>query len=312
MWTRRSRIAAWLLWFGTRVASPVSSRVAGRLAAVLWTIPWQFGARRRVNRPTATGRTAGLVPLEVVDVSVFRRDRGVTRTQRVHLWAVGEGPTALLVHGWSDDARTFGPLARELGEQGWRAVVCELPAHGSSRGVRTDGLQVAQVIRHVAEHCDARVVVSHSLGAFATMIALADGLRVDAAALLAPVVRLADAVDTFVARVSLPDRAARALRRHIERRYGPTLWEELVLDRRAVSFDMPALVVHDPDDRQAPIASARALAATWPNARLMETEGLGHRRIVDDEAVMRRVVAFVTSVERAGRPDDDRVDGEPG
>jgi len=145
-------------------------------------------------------------------------------------------------------------------------------------------------------HLDARVVVSHSLGAFATMIALADGLRVDATALLAPVVRLTDAVDTFVGRVSLSDRAGRALRRHIERRYGPTLWDELVLDRRAGAFDMPALVVHDPEDRQAPIDSVRDLVAAWPGASLVEASGLGHRRLVHDDAVMRRVVEFVTSV----------------
>ncbi len=297
MWVRRSRVVAWLLWAGARLTAPVASRVAGRLAAVLWTIPWQFAGRGGV-RPNPADTIGGLDPVGAVTVPIHRRDRAVTRSHDVRLWSAGDGPTVLLVHGWSDDARTFSPLARALADRGRRAVVCELPAHGSSPGTRTDGLQVAQVIQHVTDHLGARVVVSHSLGAFATMIALADGLRVDAAALLAPVVRLSDAVDTFVGRVSLPGRSDAALRHHIERRYGPGLWDELVLDRRAAEFAMPALVVHDPDDRQAPISSVRDLVAAWPGARLVETSGLGHRRLVDDERVMQEVVDFVTSVGR--------------
>jgi hypothetical protein len=33
----------------------------------------------------------------------------------------------------------------------------------------------------------------------------------------------------------------------------------------------------------------------WPGARLMETEGLGHRAVVDDQAVRKAALEFLSS-----------------
>ena len=37
----------------------------------------------------------------------------------------------------------------------------------------------------------------------------------------------------------------------------------------------------------------RRVTAAWPNAQLVETEGLGHRRVLRDADVIARAVAFV-------------------
>ena len=52
---------------------------------------------------------------------------------------------------------------------------------------------------------------------------------------------------------------------------------------------MPTLVVHDRGDRQTPYADAVRLVASLPDARLVTTDGLGHRRILKDAAVVRQV-----------------------
>ena len=46
------------------------------------------------------------------------------------------------------------------------------------------------------------------------------------------------------------------------------------------------LVIHDLEDREVKVDHGHALAATWPNARLLATTGLGHRRILRDDAVI--------------------------
>jgi pimeloyl-ACP methyl ester carboxylesterase len=56
------------------------------------------------------------------------------------------------------------------------------------------------------------------------------------------------------------------------------------------------LIVHDVDDRSAPIEGARALAGVMPQVRLVETRLLGHRQLVRDDGVMAEVADF-----RAGR-----------
>ena len=52
---------------------------------------------------------------------------------------------------------------------------------------------------------------------------------------------------------------------------------------------VPTLVVHDRGDRQTPWADSARLVESLPDARLVTTEGLGHRRILQDVAVVRQV-----------------------
>jgi pimeloyl-ACP methyl ester carboxylesterase len=51
--------------------------------------------------------------------------------------------------------------------------------------------------------------------------------------------------------------------------------------------DHSALVIHDRDDREVDFEHGERLAELWPTARLHETTGLGHRRILRDEEVLR-------------------------
>jgi hypothetical protein len=53
--------------------------------------------------------------------------------------------------------------------------------------------------------------------------------------------------------------------------------------------------VHDRGDAVIPYADAEALAAVWPQLAVMTTDGLGHRDILADAAVIRRVVEFVAA-----------------
>jgi len=53
------------------------------------------------------------------------------------------------------------------------------------------------------------------------------------------------------------------------------------------------LVVHDRGDRTAPLATGRALAAALRHADLHLTEGLGHRRVLEDPLVIDRVVRYL-------------------
>ena len=72
-------------------------------------------------------------------------------------------------------------------------------------------------------------------------------------------------------------------------------WHELDLPAVVRSFTIPGLIVHDRDDGDVSVDSARAYADAWPGAGLLETTGLGHRKILRDPEVVRRVGEFVGS-----------------
>jgi pimeloyl-ACP methyl ester carboxylesterase len=55
----------------------------------------------------------------------------------------------------------------------------------------------------------------------------------------------------------------------------------------------PLLVIHDTDDKEVRFAPSEALVAAWPGAALHPTEKLGHKRILDDGAVLAHAVSFI-------------------
>jgi hypothetical protein len=65
------------------------------------------------------------------------------------------------------------------------------------------------------------------------------------------------------------------------------------LPRFARDLPLTALVIHDREDVEVPWREGAAIAAAWPGAELLTTQGLGHRRILRDPAVVARVSTFL-------------------
>ncbi len=85
----------------------------------------------------------------------------------------GDGPAVLLVHGWIEDHRFWGPVARRLVEAGFRVVAIDQRGHGASgRGTspyRPETL--GDDLRAWIEALDLRdlVLTGHSMGGLASM-----------------------------------------------------------------------------------------------------------------------------------------------
>lgn len=271
---RRSRLLPLALWLTTRTLATVSPTLAGRPAALLWFVPWQ---RRR--------------PVSDAWLSGTRHHRLAVGGHDIDVHEAGTGPTALLVHGWAVDAGTLRPMFDALVADGWRVLAVDLPAHGRTPGLLTDAPAQAAVVRELLERYAVRAVVAHSLGSLATAMAIAGGpTALRRVVLLAPAVRLESALERFLVELRLPPGVARGLGRRIERRFGSDVWSDVATDRNLAGSDLPGLVVHDEEDRRAPLAEARSLVAGWPGARLVATRGLGHNRLLTDPGVVAEVV----------------------
>jgi pimeloyl-ACP methyl ester carboxylesterase len=90
----------------------------------------------------------------------------------------------------------------------------------------------------------------------------------------------------------MPEPLRRAMQAAIEERYG-VRWEELELAHVAPRLTARALVIHDRDDRMVPWKQGAAVAQHWRGAHLVTTHGLGHRRILQDDAVAAAAVEFI-------------------
>lgn len=206
----------------------------------------------------------------------------------------GGSRTVVLAHGWDSRASQFAPLVRELVADGYRVVAFDAPAHGASGGRRTYLVDWLHVLAALQERYGAfEAVIGHSFGGLAALVGVAGGIdAVRVVAVAAPAD--ADALLTqFQAGLGYSDAVSLRMRELFASRYfpgesDPFAWLSSV--RRPVPAGVPLLIAHDRGDRLVPFAEAERIAAAHPAARLLETTGLGHNRILEADVVLDAVL----------------------
>lgn len=208
------------------------------------------------------------------------------------------GPVVLLVHGWGGHAGQMLALADRLSAQGLRPVIVEMPAHGRSSGSVSNLPQFARVLEYVTARLlqqghTLHAVVAHSLSANAGAYAASRGLAAGRLVLLAPPASPLEYTRLFAHVFGLRETTRAAMQRRIEAREGILMpqFEPAAVGPR---ISLPTLVVHDRQDSINRFADGVAYSEAIAGARLMATEGLGHRKILKDEEVLREVAAFLT------------------
>jgi pimeloyl-ACP methyl ester carboxylesterase len=268
-------LGATLRW-SDRLAPAWTTR--GALRLFFTPLPWKLASRRLLPAPWRVTRW----PFEGVKLAAHRRTD------------VSPGrPLVLLVHGWAGSAAQMRHLADALVAEGFDPVLLDFPAHGHSGGWRTTLPQFARAIFAAASRLGPlHAVVAHSLGALAALHASAGGLPVQRLALIAPSAPPAQFMAWFAESFGLPVHIGERMRTHIERREGVPLaeYEGGWLGPR---LQQPTLLLHDEADRVAPFAASRRLAKAIPSLRLQACEGLGHRRILNDEGVAAAVAVHL-------------------
>lgn len=266
-----------------------SPAVAGRLAEWLWfrTPPTAPAAHRAAETPP------GGEPFELP------WGGGALRGRVYGSWG---DPTAYLVHGWGGWWQQLGPHVTSLQRAGLCVVAFDAPAHGGSGRGRhgrrsTDVVEMSDALAAVVrEFGRPTIVVAHSLGALAAVRALELGVRPEAYAFLAPALEAAPLERRFAAALALGPRSAAELTRRGERRTGIALDEVDAVSIASRQPSLPALLlVHDRGDREVPMKGSVELSSAWHDARLMLTDGLGHRRLLRDPAVVERVKAHAVT-----------------
>jgi len=211
-------------------------------------------------------------------------------------WGAPDAPAVLLAHGWGGHAAQMRAFVFPLLAAGYRVIAYDQPAHGLSEGRLTGLPDFADVLAELAwHHGEVRAVIGHSLGATAAAMGHAwNRFDIGRIVLISPPSDLIGYSRRFARWHWMPEPLRRAMQAAIEERYG-VRWEELELARVAPRLTAQALVIHDRDDRTVPWKQGAALAQHWRGARLVTTQGLGHGRILRDDAVISAAVAFVDS-----------------
>jgi pimeloyl-ACP methyl ester carboxylesterase len=209
-------------------------------------------------------------------------------------WGPSDAPAVLLAHGWGGNAAQMRAFVFPLLSAGFRVIAYDQPAHGVSEGRLTGLPDFADVLTEVVwHHGDVRAVIGHSLGATAAALALAlKKIDLRRIVLVSPPSDLVGYSRRFARWHWIPEPVRDAMQAAIEERYG-LRWSELELPRLAPRLEAQALVIHDRGDRVVPWKQGEQFARHWRGARLMSTEGLGHGRILQDDAVTQAAADFL-------------------
>jgi pimeloyl-ACP methyl ester carboxylesterase len=273
-----------------------SPALGGLLAERLWfRLPAPPSARTRAARTPHGG--------EAFEVQWAH---GTVRGRVYGDWG---NPTAYLVHGWGGWWQQLGAHVEPLVASGLCVVAFDAPSHGDSGagahgGRSTTFLEMGEALAAVvAEFGRPTLVVAHSAGGLAAVHALGLGVRPDSLVLVAPPDGVEAMLPVFATALGVGPRSERVMVRRAERRVGTPVAELDILTMAAAQPSLPhLLVVHDRHDREAPLAGGVRVSDAWHGARLMVTEGLGHRRVLWSPEVVERVVAFAeAAAERVRR-----------
>jgi pimeloyl-ACP methyl ester carboxylesterase len=236
---------------------------------------------------------AAAAALDLIDAraSVLRH-----KGRHIAMWRWGsrDAPAVLLAHGWGGNAAQMRAFAFPLLAGGFRVIAYDQPAHGVSEGRLTGLPDFADVLAEVAwHHGEVQAVIGHSLGATAAALALAQR-KVDLrkVVLVSPASDLLGYSRRFARWHWIPEPVRGAMQAAIEERYGLP-WSELELARLEPRLEAQALVIHDRGDKVVPWKQGEQFARHWKGARLLSTDGLGHRRVLADDAVVQAAADFI-------------------
>jgi pimeloyl-ACP methyl ester carboxylesterase len=217
-------------------------------------------------------------------------------------WGDAEAPTVLLAHGWNGWAQQLEAFVAPLTERGFAVLAFDHVAHGRSDGETTS---LPAMIRSTAKVMNdtPNLVggIAHSLGAAALASVLSSSRRqLAGAVLIAPPSDPRPYLFALARMLGAPERLLPSIQQQAEATAGIAMERLVMQPWLARRIRTPLLVAHDVGDDDVPIAQGYAYTM-GTGARLIATDGLGHRRILRDRHVVDNAVGFVTRGVRTDR-----------
>lgn len=214
---------------------------------------------------------------------------------KIKVFEWGSGPVILLVHGWGGRALQLNSLVPDFLAQGFKVVAFDHKGHGESSSRFSSYLEIVRGTRLVVDHyaADLHGIVAHSIGCSSTFKASENFARSLKISVIAPMGDFPNWLERLRRKVGIYEKLMVSVIQKIEKDTGLSFSEQCTLDYQKISRHQ-VFLVHDKFDRINKISASHEIQRNLPGSDLMQTEMLGHSRILHNQEVVKRIVAHFT------------------
>ncbi|WP_127558110.1 alpha/beta hydrolase [Saccharospirillum alexandrii] len=275
---------------GLNLIGRVSPTLSARVLQTLWFRPvhGRPGQRTQAFWQSAERRHCLITDIDGIDL---------------HFWGNPDAPLILGVHGWRGTGAQFRHLVPGLVEEGYQVCLFDMPAHGMNRTRFTHVFEFMQVLLSIQGQLGRPAgVIAHSLGCQAVVQAVSQGFEPGHLAFIAPGINMDAILDRFCQSLGLSSNVHKRFKTRLGTQSIPlsqawigtreTLYERLSHQVARQYLNHPGLLIADDQDEEIRWQDFQSITGYWPQAETSFSSGLGHYRILKDEAVVHRVAAY--------------------
>lgn len=200
----------------------------------------------------------------------------------------------LLVHGWSGRGTQLVKISDELLKLGYSTISYDAPAHGKAPGKTSNMTEfIAAALQIEKEFGPFEFAVGHSLGGMTVLNSIKRGLNVNKAVIIGSGDVVEDIINDFVLKLKLKPNIAQRMKLDFENKLRETM-NSYSAYIAAKDISIPVLVIHDENDDDVPVSAAHHIHQHLVNGQLLITKELGHRKILGDGKVIKKIVEFIS------------------
>lgn len=269
-----------IIIISAKIFSYISSKLVTKFAARIFTTPIKHKIPKRefeMDRKSVQKK----IYVPAIKKSIVTYEYGSSERK------------ILLVHGWSGRGTQLFKIADELLQNGYSTISFDAPAHGKSEGKTTIMSEFIDSILEIEKQFGPfEIAIGHSLGGMSVLNATKDGLNVKKAVIIGSGDIVQDILDEFIFKLGLKKEISNLLKNFFEEKYQVKM-DDFSAYKAAQKIEIPVLVIHDHDDPEVLVKAGIHIHQNLKNGTLFLTEGLGHRKILGNQNVIKKTLEFI-------------------
>jgi len=217
----------------------------------------------------------------------------LTSIGTAHVNIFGTGTRVIIVsHGWGDNSESFQEMIISLTEQGYTVAAIDHIGHGRSSGNNSHLLSFIETLELLLEQFNEErikvdAIIGHSMGAIATLNLPNYLLERKKIILISSPIKFFELMFEKVEQAGISRKLLTRVLESISHKHGKK-WQQLTTENNRDKLALNLTFIHDRQDRYAPFADVTQYLQQEKNT-LIETQGLGHRRILSDTNVINNI-----------------------